>query len=229
VHNRLKAIALALFVAACSGGSKATVSLTARTAPVGQALTVAGGVTLTRVRIVIQKIELERALIEDGGSQGDEQQADEQHGDEQELAVGPFLIDLQGAQLDNGINKVFTVTTDPGVYKEITFKIHKLEAAEAGSDPALAQMTGFSIRIEGTRNGTPFTFNSSLDEEQEREGNFTLHAGENNIAFKIDPSGWFMNGATPLDPSDPLARSQIESNIKASIDAFEDDGNQGHR
>lgn len=239
MHNRLKTIALALLVAAC-GGSKATVSLTAHTASVGQALTVPGGVTLTRVRIVIQKIELERARTEDRGSQGEDgrsQGEDDRsqgedggsHGDEQELAVGPFLIDLQDAQLDNGISKVFTVTTDPGDFKEITFKIHKLVGAEAGSDPALAQMAGLSIRIEGTFNGTPFTFNSSLDEEQEREGNFTLHAGANNITFNINPSGWFMNGATPLDPSDPLARAQIESNIKASIDAFKDDDNRGHR
>ncbi len=219
MKNVLKTIALALAVSGC--GSKATVSLTARTASagVGQALTVNGGVNLTRVRMVVQKIELERTLIVDGGS----------HRDGQELAVGPFLIDLQGSQLDTGINKVFTVTTDSGEYKEITFKIHNLENAEAGSDPALGQMTGHSIRIEGTRNGTAFTFDSSLDEEQEREGNFTLHGGANNIAFNIDPSGWFMNGATPLDPSDPTARSKIESNIKASIDAFKDDDNHGHR
>ena len=217
ILNALKTIALALLVAGC--GSKATVSLTARSASVGQALTVTGGVNLTRVRIVIQKIELERTLIVDAGS----------HRDEQELAVGPFLIDLQGAQLDSGINKVFTVTTDAGEYKEITFRIHKLEGAEAGSDPAFGEMTGLSIRIEGTRNGTAFTFNSSLDEEQEREGNFTLHGGANNIAFNINPSGWFMNGPTPLDPSDPSARSTIESNIKASIDTFKDDDNLGHR
>jgi hypothetical protein len=156
MKNILKAIALALVVSGC--GSKATVSLTARTASagVGQALTVNGGVNLTRVRMVVQKIEL-------------------------------------------------------------------------GSDPALGQMTGHSIRIEGTRNGTAFTFDSSLDEEQEREGNFTLHGGTNNIAFNIDPAGWFMNGATPLDPSDPTARSKIESNIKASIDTFKDDDNHGHR
>jgi hypothetical protein len=174
---------------------------------------------LIRVRMVVQKIELERTLIADAGS----------HRDEQELAVGPFLIDLQGSQLDSGINKVFTVTTEAGDYKEITFKVHRLEGAEAGSDLALGEMTGFSIRIEGTRNGTAFTFTSSLDEEQEREGNFTLHSGANNIAFNVDPSGWFMNGTTPLDPSDPTARAKIESNIKASIDTFKDDDNHGHR
>ncbi len=38
-----------------------------------------------------------------------------------------------------------------------------------------------------------------------------------------------MNGPTPLDPSDPSARSTIESNIKASIDTFKDDDNLGHR
>jgi hypothetical protein len=221
--NALKTIALALLVAGC--GSKATVSLTARAASVGQALTVAGGVNLTRVRMVVEKIELESivdggiAPIADGGS----------HPGEQELAVGPFLIDLQGPQLDNGVSKVFTVTTEAGDFREIEFEIHKLDSSEVGSDPALSQMMGLSIRIEGTRNGTPFTFDSSLDEKQEREGNFSLHAGANNIAFNVNPSGWFVNGATQLDPSDPAARSQIESNIKASIDAFKDDDNLGHR
>lgn len=226
-QTALKTIALALLVAGC--GSKATVSLTARAASgaAGQALTVNGGVNLTRVRMVVQKIELESTPIADGGS-ADVADGGRRQG-EHELALGPFLIDLQGAQLDHGVNKVFTVTTDAGEYKEIAFKIHNLEAAEAASDPALGQMSGLSIRIEGTRNGTPFTFDSSLDEEQEREGNFTLHGGDNNIAFNVDPSGWFMNGTTPLDPSDPLARSRIESNIKASIDTFKDDDYLGHR
>jgi hypothetical protein len=219
MHNSLKATAVALFLAAC--GSKATVSLTARAASTstGQALTVAGGVNLTRVRMVIQKIELERELIVDGGTrQG-----------EVELAVGPFLIDLRDAQLDNGISKVFSVNAEPGNYKEIVFKIHRLEDAETGSSPALAEMGRFSIRIEGTRNGTRFTFDSALDEEQEREGNFTLHSGENNLAFNVNPAGWFINGTTPLDPTDPSARAKIESNIKASIDLFQDDDHRGHR
>ncbi len=219
MHNSLKATALALLSAAC--GSKATVSLTARavSTSAGQALTVAGGVNLTRVRMVIQKIELERVPIVDGGTrQG-----------EVELAVGPFLIDLQGAPLENGISRVFSVNAEPGEYREIAFKIHKLEDAEAASDPALAEMARFSIRIEGTRNGTRFTFDSAVDEEQEREGNFPLHAGDNNIAFNVDPAGWFMNGTTPLDPTDPSARSKIEANIKASIDIFKDDDNRGHR
>ncbi len=223
MHHVLSLAALALLLAGC--GAKTNVSISTRVgsptaaSALTQALAVSGGITLTHVRIVVQRIKLERPSTLDGGAGVAEQ----------ELVVGPFLIDLQGAQLEGGINKLFTVNAEAGEYRKIKFRIHKLEDAEAGSDLKLAEMRGLSIRVEGQRNGVDFTFDSTLDEDQEREGNFTLHAGDNNIALNINPTGWFMNGTTALDPSDPSARSMIEANIKASIDSFKDDDRTGHR
>jgi hypothetical protein len=84
------------------------------------------------------------------------------------------------------------------------------------------------VVVNGTYRGAPFTFSSSLDEEQEREGTFTLGDGNDNITLDIDPSRWFVGaGGTTLDPSSTANRSQIESNIKASIDVFDDDDRDG--
>jgi hypothetical protein len=217
MHHVLRTAALALLLAGCG---KTTVSLSSHvgSSTAGSALTAAGGVTLTRVRIVVEKIELEGVATMDGGTRV-----------EREFEAGPYLIDLQGAQLEGGINKLFTIDIEPGVYREVKFKIHKLGEAQANADPKFVEMKNLSIRVEGTRNGTAFTFDSALDEEQEREGDFTVKAGDNNIDLNINPAGWFMNGNTPLDPSDPSARSRIESNIKASIEAFKDDDHHGHR
>jgi len=218
MHNVLRTAALVLLLAGC--GSKTTVSLSTHvgSSTAGSALTVAGGVTLTRVRIVVEKIELEGPSTVDGGTRA-----------ERELEAGPYLIDLQGAQLDGGINTLLTINIEPGEYREIKFKIHKLDEAQANANPKLTDLKNLSIRVEGTRNGATFTFDSALDEEQEREGDLTVKAGDNNIALNINPAGWFMNGSTPLDPSDPSARSTIESNIKASIEAFKDDDRRGER
>ena len=86
--------------------------------------------------------------------------------------------------------------------------------------------------LEGTIDAQSFTFTSSLDEEQEREGLFRIQSDQDNdITLVIDAAGWFLDGATRLDPrlaaTDGSIRSIIESNIKASIDVFDDEDRDG--
>src|SRR3982074_1273130 len=109
------AVALAVVIAGCGGpnlsmsvraGSPATRTLSR------SALTVANGIVLNRVRIVIRKVELEKA----GTLEMDE------------IASGPYLLDLSGASLDSGgVAKVFETTFAPGTYSEIKLEIHTPE------------------------------------------------------------------------------------------------------
>jgi hypothetical protein len=62
-----------------------------------------------------------------------------------------------------------------------------------------------------------------------RNGEWTLTPRSIFVTLSIDPKSWFAGGAgTRLDPSDAANRRAIEANIKASVDAFEDDDRSGH-
>jgi len=222
---------LALAFVACSSSST-KLSMSARTGSAAaaaaapgaraQALAAGGGVNLTRVRMVVEQIKLEPAA--DGGSGGGTSDGGVSGED---VIAGPYLIDLSGTALESGLTQVFDVDAVPGTYDQIKFKIHKL----GGGDPQFPEMSGLSIKLDGTFNGATFTWTSTLDEEQEREGTFVITADSaNNVTLAIDTSGWFVdrNGAA-IDPNDESKRSIVEGNVKSSIDAFDDDNRDGHR
>ncbi len=241
---------VALALAGC-GGAKVTVSSrvgnkspTALTAasPSGQLTLNGGNIGLDDVKIVVRRIRLEPTPAATGASSEGED----------EIGVGPFLVEFKKAYLDsingtgptgNMLQQVLKANVTPAVYKQIKFEIHKVEDADLASNPGLSDMKTLSVRITGTCSfagcscPTPpnstvrtFTFESALDEEQEREGTFDLTNGGGNIDFNIDPTGWFTdpsNAALTLDPCSATNQSKIESNIKASIDLYDDDNMDG--
>jgi hypothetical protein len=218
----------AIVAVGCSGNAETRLTLGAKAGSgataSGAALTAGPDVELSRVRMVVDRIKLYRGPS-DGSGQSDE------------VATGPFLLDLGGAALDSGLKQLFTVDVPADTYDRVKIRIHRLEDGSA----ALPEMMGVaggafeghrvSIRAEGTRFGAPFVFESGLDEEQEYFGTFVMDEGESNhVSLAIDVSVWFLdadNPGVPLDPADPSHRSKIENNIKGSIDAFDDDDRNG--
>jgi len=85
------------------------------------------------------------------------------------------------------------------------------------------------VTVDGTFNGNAFSYSSALTEEQELAGTFTLAGdGTDNVTLNIDPTRWFVDGnGTALDPTVAANHGAIEDNIKASIDAFDDDDHSG--
>ncbi len=223
--------AVALALAGCGGakvsvssriGTRTPMALTAAS-PSSQLTLNGGSIVLDDVKIVVRRVRLEPTAVAVGESSAGED----------ELGIGPFLLDFGKTYLDSGAGTLvhdFTGDVAPGTYKQIKFEIHKIESSDAAANPAaFADMSGLSVRIQGSYLGSPFTFTSSLDEEQEREGTFKVGDGS-NIDLNIDPTNWFTdpgNPAVTLDPADPANQSKIESNIKASIDSFEDDNRDG--
>jgi hypothetical protein len=122
---------------------------------------------------------------------------------EVELKRGPFDVDLTGASLGS-VEKVFDSTVPAGTYSELRFDIS-------------------GISVEGTFGGEAFSFSTGLQLSQKKEGAFVVGAASSNITLSIDASKWF--GA--LDPRDPANRASIESNIRTSFDAFQDDDGHG--
>jgi len=198
---------------ACGGNTKMSARvgapLTAGAAP----LSVATGISLDRVRIVVSKVELKNA----NEAQGDE------------LEAGPYLLDLSGASLEGGVVQQFSANIPQGTYDGLEMEIHKLSDGESVTG-ALAEMKALnaSIALDGTVDGAAFTFTSEVDETRELPGPFNITSGENNVTLNVDPSSWFLAaGGARLDPSDPNNRSQFEANIMASITGLEDDNEDG--
>ncbi|MFL5270955.1 MAG: hypothetical protein ACJ79E_02655 [Anaeromyxobacteraceae bacterium] len=204
-------------------GSSTKLSLSARAsgtaaAAAATALSAGPGVDVTRVRIVVDRLRFESSASSDAGAPS---------GDADEVIAGPYLIDLSGAALAGGLTQVFDVEARAGTYRDLRFRVHKLD----GSEAQFAGMTGLSIAVDGTVSGAAFAFTSALDEEQRRDATFAVASDRsNNVTLRIDPAAWFAgDGGALLDPRDAANRSRIEANIKSSIDAFDDDDRDGER
>ena len=122
-----------------------------------------------------------------------------------------------------------------GSYKETEIEIDDLDPEDGSVYTDNPELRDKSILIKGYLNNNPaetFEFSSDLEAEQEREFRTPLVLNENspstNIVLTIDMSKWFANSAGEfLDPTLSANREQIEKNIKASIDVFEDDDDNG--
>jgi hypothetical protein len=239
-------IAMAALAAACSDGtgpgSDGTVSLSLTTGPGGSAAqlsragmlddTISAGddvIVITRAQIVLREIELKREDDDGCESLG----MDDDDGCE-EFSTGAMLVDLP---LNGQVATVITIAPDTGVYDEIDFEIHKPE--EDGDDDAfLAQypdFNGVSIRVQGTFNGEPFTYESDLNVEQENQLVPPLVIGDaaagTNVTMHVNLDAWFRNGAGLVDPRTAnkggANEGIVKESIKTSFKAFEDRDRDG--
>lgn len=232
----LQAAVLAVLMTGCSGNAPVSLSVRTgapRTTQAGvqvQQLEVGTGITLTRARLMVRKLELETAEAAAITSQRAEDDDSKVEGRE-ELEAGPLVIDLSGAALEGGVQKVIDVAVPAGTYKQVEFKIAKASSDQRNSSDANIKAMAdkeASIILEGTIDGQPFEFISALDVKQEFEGTFDLADGTNNLTLNVDPTGWFTGeGGTRLDPRQSSARSAIEENIKRSMRMLDDDDHDG--
>lgn len=192
----------------------------------------AGGdvIVITRARIVLREIELKRE--DDDGCEALGMNDDDGC---EEFSTGPLLVDLP---LNGQVATTITIAPDTGVYDEIDFEVHKPE--DDGDDDAfLAQhpdFNGVSIRVEGTFNGEPFTYESDLDVEQETTLvpplAITDATAGTNVTMRVDLAAWFVGTATLVDPRTAnkggANEAVVKENIKQSFQAFEDEDRDGH-
>ncbi|MGH7586761.1 MAG: hypothetical protein ACREMH_10970 [Gemmatimonadales bacterium] len=236
--------ASAFAVAACDddetgpdGRSEVTLSVTTEPAAapglsLDETITVGDDVlVLESVQLVLREIEFERS---ESSIDCDEVEDDD---DCEELEVGPILLDVP---LGTGIGQELTVVVDTGHYDELEFEIHKPEDdgddADAAFIAAHPEFENVSIRVTGTFNGTPFTYETDLNVEQEHELSPPLIAAESgsvNVTLLVDVSTWFLDaaGTALVDPatanSGGVNESLVEDNIEQAIHAFEDDDSDG--
>jgi mono/diheme cytochrome c family protein len=228
--------------------SSQTAAATGATAPTS--LDLGNGISLDRVRIVVRKLKLEGTvaaadsasttsssapLVQEADSDGTTE-LEREHDAEEEPVLGPFLVDLSGPTLAGGIQQAFDARVPQGTFHELKLAIGPVSVEKAGTDQKLAEMAAqnASIIVDGTIAGADgavvsFSFVSSLRAEVDKEGKIVVSdAKGNNVTLSIDPKGWFGgNGTALLDPRDPANKEAIEANIRASLDAFEDDDKDG--
>jgi hypothetical protein len=228
-----------------------TLSFTNRSAAASAGLaastdvTVASGsntLVITRAQLVLGEIELELATADcaDGsrggsGSSGSGSSGSGSSGsgsDCPEVELDPVLVEIPVTSalttLDLG------VLVPPGSYRELEFKIEKADddtGPEAVFLRAHPDFRGTSVRVEGTFNGQPFTFRSSLEAELELEFRTPLVVSAEsalNLTVSVDVASWFRGaGGTVLDPSSTANALAISQNIRSSFAAFEDDDRNG--
>jgi hypothetical protein len=228
-----------LMVAAvgCSDGSRETVAVqvsllvAAPAAGPSFAPDVCGN-SLTSAKLVFRRIKLNGDVPDcttpDGIESGDDSDPCEL-----EVSVGPFLVDIAGADF-NGVFQAGILTTQVpvGTYDRARFNLHKLdEGTSASGDAALQSMIDaeISVAIEGaTAGGDPFTFTTDVNDEQEKGVSLVVGdavTGVEGITLTVDPSAWLGQAGECLDPL--TDGDVIEENIRSSIDLEDDDGQDG--
>lgn len=250
----LAGIAVLSLLAACSsdvtGGNRHPVqlsfttrgSVSASTNGVAADLVIVRGdneLVLTRVQLVLRKIELDRIGTadcvgevedenDDQGRNGDDDQGrngdDHQgrNGDEcEEVLRDPVLIDLP---VNGVLLPVIIAPLPAGTFTEL----------EAKLKPVAALLHGNSVRVEGKFNGVTFEFTSRVRAKLEMEFDPPLEILEStkNATVAIDISKWFLTSSDAvIDPMSATPGStnlrRIENNIRSSFRALEDDDEDG--
>jgi len=175
-------------------------------------------IVITKAQLVLRQIELKTAQTDLCGSGTG--------GECPEIELGPVLVDLP---LVPGAQQQFGVTIPAGSYSEVDFEIYKVTP----QDPAALQvLLDRSLHVEGTYNHQSFTFESSLDVEQElvmMPALVVTDTAATNITIQVSLDRWFrdVNSGALLDPREVANRSAIEEAIKVSLKAFKDDDHDG--
>ncbi|MCI0698557.1 hypothetical protein L0337_41975 [candidate division KSB1 bacterium] len=173
-------------------------------------------VTITSAKVVLGEIEIENSSEDSMDFKSNTP-----------LVVN---LDLSGAPTNLG-----TVSIPYGTYEELEYEITKLTPQDTAVYNANPDLQGYSLSIRGYVDGDTnavFTFKSAIEVEQEQEFSPPLGINDNSpqvvLMISIDTRMWFSDGAgTYLDPRDPQNQQAIEWNLRASINAYQDNDNDG--
>ena len=186
-------------------------------------LTLATGVEVDRLQIVIRNLQLEQSPT-DGGADFPGAHL---------VGEGPYLMDLPAASLQGGAFTEVVSGAHIGAkgFYEMNVGVYPVSQGDVNFKASLAPMLGKTFVITGRNaNGVPFTFESSVGALLVRTEVFRMGVNHNNIDINIAPNTWFVDaGGNVIDPvtATPEQRATIEANVLKSIDAYEDDDMDG--
>ena len=183
---------------------------------------------LTRVALVVRNIKLERQFDDCPETEGSDDGCEV-------FETGPVIVDLP---MDGGVIPITVNNIPADTYDELRFKVHKPEDNTPEDLQFIAanpDFDGVSIRVEGDFNGTPFLFETDMNEEQRQPLSppLMVEAGASlNVTFSVDVMTWFKASDGSLFNPETANKGQVneqlvKDNIEASIDIFEDNDKDG--
>ncbi|HET7422857.1 MAG TPA: hypothetical protein VFJ92_04795 [Gemmatimonadales bacterium] len=237
-------VGVALVLTACSdagsgpaGDAQVSLNLATRAATAAassaalsapETYTDAAGNTLEidRVQLVLREVELENETHQSAC-----EAASASEGDCAEIELGPFLVDLPLGV--GGAARTVTANVPAGTYDEVKFKIREPDDDTDADKAFVAAHPDFahtSVKVEGSFNGTPFTFVSDLQAELKLELSPPLvvdGSGTTDLTLFADLGTWFRDaGGNLLDPSS-VSGQTVADNIAGGFHAFEDENHDG--
>jgi hypothetical protein len=207
-------------------------------------------VVIDTVHLVFRKIKLKPVEsaqcqdIDDGENDAAEDVDDATDADDEGcegVRAGPVLVSLPLGAVPTEV--LVDVSAPAGQYDRLEFKIHAPKDSPADLEflAAHPEFEGVSVRVTGifSQAGTRarFTFLSDLTAEQKIAIDPPVDVaagGTASVTVRFDVSGWFLNvaGDALVDPADANAggpsEAVVRENIQRSINAFEDDDQDGH-
>ena len=194
----------------------------------------ADALVITKAQLVLARLELERAgaACTSETEAGDDNPSSNESCAELELA--PTVIDLP---VNGNVVSALSVAVPAGNYTALEAKIRPVDASRRGGAAFLTahpELTGASVRVEGTFNGTAFTYTGATRAELETVFDPPLAAGTDgiNVTVKVDLTTWFKTSSGALiDPATANAGGSnaalASANIAGSFTAFRDDDHDG--
>jgi hypothetical protein len=152
-----------------------------------------------------------------------------------EFRTDPMVVDVP---LGGGPLVSVSADIPAGTYRRIEFSIHKLDDDDPRHADLAAQRPDLldrSVLVRGSFNGTPFTYESDLNEDQRVEVSPPLVVtGDTpaNLTVRIDIAKWFVDESGSLvDPASAdkggSHENLVRDNIRDSFRAFEDGDRDG--
>jgi hypothetical protein len=204
----------------------------------------ANDLTLKRVQLVFRKLELDQDGTANCTAEADDDLNDDsEHSDmrhdgnadeECETVVSaPILVDVP---LDDALHPVIKVPLPAGQFRELEAKLGPARSSSTTFNADNPNLVGHSVRVEYTLGTSPtllvFTSNVRSKLEMEFEPALVVDQITKNATINVDVRNWFLTSTgAVIDPSTATSGSAnlrlIESNIRRSFHAFEDDHERG--
>ncbi len=220
----IKGISLAILmvsmiaIASCDSSSSKKAASTGSSLSMKLDMTLAKGIAgdtviLTSAKVLLKNIKFKSSIDEDS----------------LDFKVGPIVVELN---LAGGVTNISAGKIPNGTYDKVKFKIHKPEDDSEIADTSFTTGERYSMIISGTYNGTPFTYRSKKDIEQELRIEPPMVISDSltdaNTTLLVAPNVWFKKNGVYIDPALESNRSDIDDNIKKSFKkAIKDNDHDG--
>jgi len=188
----------------------------------------AGELVLKKIQLVIDRVELSRS---DAVHCTDDAERSNRNDDCEDMAGNAILVNVP---VDDALHTVINVPVAAGTYRRLEARLAPADAGTATALGVPSDMSGKSVRVEGTFNGAPFVFTSPLRAglEFEFDPPLVVDGTSKNATVNIDVRKWFLTaGGSVIDPATANAgranAQLVERNIRDSFEAFEDDDMKG--